>query len=512
MIMKSSKKLLKWKCLKTSLVITSILFSSHFTYSQSCAYNSSLDESNKLCTALGKKDFVSNSDADKALNLILSTIGASKRFILRECASINNACATTYKGVRYVFYNDRFMDDIVNMSDNWSNLSILAHEVGHHINGHTLEVLLYTSDVVKEVSLSESRKQELEADEFSGFVMAKLGATKEQALKVMRIISSDEDDTNSTHPSKSKRLAAITRGYNNGKSQSKTTTQTVYKDKVVYKDKIVYQTKTDTIYVTPTKNYEDYFYQGIEEYYNNDLNAAIASFLHSVNDNNRFVPALNNLGLAYNDLKQYDTSISYFTKALNVDSNRIGVIKNRAIAYYNNDQYQEAINDCSLALKYSNDDYELFKIRGGSYFNTNQFDLAIKDFELVLSMNDSDAHTLYQLGVLNGIKGKLKKSIEYLSKAIDQSPNSNYYYNRAISLIKLRDVNSSIKDLEFVVKNDSKNVKALVLLADQYLFVAEFEKACDMYSKAAELGSESAKKKNEENCGAFDALKKTRNL
>lgn len=504
MIMKSSKKFLKWKCRKTSIALLIFLFTSLQLFSQSCAYSSSLDESSKLCAALGKKDFINNSVADEALNKILSTIGASKRFILRECSSINNACATTYKGVRYIFYNNRFMEEIANSSDDWSNLSILAHEIGHHINGHTLEILLYSSDVVKEVSLSESRKQELEADEFSGFVMARLGATMEQALNVMNIISTDGNDSNSTHPSKSKRLSAITNGFKKGKLKN----QTVYKEKVVFKDKVIYQTKTDTIYVTPTKNYEDYFYKGIEQYYNNNINGAIASFLQSLSRNKRFIPTLNNLGLIYNDLKQYDSSIQYFSKAIALDSKRIGVVKNRAIAYYNNNNFNEAIQDCNNALKYSIDDFELYKIRGTSYFNSDQIEKANDDLLKVLSLNENDTNTIYQLGIINGIKGNINSSIDYFTRAINLVPNNTYYFNRAISYIKIGDNFNAIQDLINVIEKDKSNIKALELLADQYQYLAEFEKACELYSRAAKLGSDSANKKIDENCGAFNALNK----
>ena len=58
------------------------------------------------------------------------------------------------------------------------------------------------------------RKQELEADEFAGFILAKLGATLEQTSSTINLIASNRDDTYSTHPSRSKRLAAISIGHN----------------------------------------------------------------------------------------------------------------------------------------------------------------------------------------------------------------------------------------------------------------------------------------------------------
>ena len=168
----------------------------------------------KLCTAIQTNNFTTDVEAEKALDRILSVIGASKRFVLQPCDNINNAVATSYKGIRYILYDRDFMDSL-DSGDNWTNLFILAHEVGHHINGHSLDLLLYVAEAVEAETLVNQREQELEADEFAGFILGKLGATLEQASLGISLISTEKDDTYSTHPSKSKRLSAINLGFNN---------------------------------------------------------------------------------------------------------------------------------------------------------------------------------------------------------------------------------------------------------------------------------------------------------
>ena len=110
--------------------------------------------------------------------------------MLQPCDNINNAVATSFKGIRYILYDRDFMDSLDNGS-NWGNLFILAHEVGHHINGHSLDLVLYAADAVESVSLSQSRIQELEADEFAGFVLAKLGGPISAANEVISKISNN---------------------------------------------------------------------------------------------------------------------------------------------------------------------------------------------------------------------------------------------------------------------------------------------------------------------------------
>ena len=58
----------------------------------------------------------------------------------------------------------------------------MAHELGHHINGHTIDVVMYSDEVVDRPDLESFRKMELEADEFSGFVMAKFASNTECLL------------------------------------------------------------------------------------------------------------------------------------------------------------------------------------------------------------------------------------------------------------------------------------------------------------------------------------------
>ena len=191
---------------KISLVIAFLFYL--VTYSQSLDYNNTYESIN-VCTAIQGNNFASERAADSALDDILNVIGASKRFVLQECSNINNAVALTMNGVRYIMYDPEFMTSL-SYGDEWSNKFILAHEVGHHINGHTVDVLAANSS--NKVSLSTSRIQELESDEFAGFVLGRLGASLSDALSGVQSLS-DKDDSYSTHPRRSKRIAAIKKGF-----------------------------------------------------------------------------------------------------------------------------------------------------------------------------------------------------------------------------------------------------------------------------------------------------------
>lgn len=150
-----------------------LLLFSNILLAQNLDYNNGY-ETIRICTAIQGNNFASEKAADNALGKILSVIGASKRFVLQECSNINNAVALTFNGVRYIMYDPEFMS-MLNYSDDWSNMFILAHEVGHHINGHSVDAILGANGMGQETSLTTKRIQELEADEFAGFVLGRLG-------------------------------------------------------------------------------------------------------------------------------------------------------------------------------------------------------------------------------------------------------------------------------------------------------------------------------------------------
>lgn len=144
---------------------------------------------------------------DEIFDRILSQIGLKRNFELVECPNINNAVARPRfengNLIRYIAYDPVFMKEIEQNSNDWAKIGILAHEIGHHLNIHNFT----------QATGEERRKQELEADEFAGFILQKLGASLSESKKFINVISDENDDSYSTHPKRSLRLKAIEIGY-----------------------------------------------------------------------------------------------------------------------------------------------------------------------------------------------------------------------------------------------------------------------------------------------------------
>lgn len=150
--------------------------------------------------------FASNSEAELAVQRILDHVGLPKNFVIRA-ADVPNASAVIQGSQRLVLYSSLFMNRVRQAtSTDWGAISILAHEVGHHLSGHTLS------------AAGSNRVVELEADRFSGFILARMGASMEDATAAMRSFGSDV--ASATHPARSARLEAIAAGWTQAREQT----------------------------------------------------------------------------------------------------------------------------------------------------------------------------------------------------------------------------------------------------------------------------------------------------
>jgi hypothetical protein len=81
----------------------------------------------------------------------------------------------------------------------WGPISIMAHEIAHHLSGHTI------------VPGGSRPEIELEADKFSGYVLQKMGAPLASAQQM--ILAVGHGHGTPTHPAKDQRAEAIKQGW-----------------------------------------------------------------------------------------------------------------------------------------------------------------------------------------------------------------------------------------------------------------------------------------------------------
>jgi len=150
-------------------------------------------------------------DVTDMVRSILLVAGLPQNFVIKE--SMETSFANAYnveengKESRWISFNPYSLAAVKSTSQtNWSLISILAHEIGHHLIGHALD------------NEGSRPDKELEADKYSGNILAKMGATLEEALSALNLFDSKGS---LTHPPTYSRIVAVTQGWHEGSSYAK---------------------------------------------------------------------------------------------------------------------------------------------------------------------------------------------------------------------------------------------------------------------------------------------------
>lgn len=138
--------------------------------------------------------------AKQAVLRVVQWSGLQPDFVVRENNAVRTAIAFNRGRKRYIEYNPAFLSRIVDTtSTDWSAVSILAHEIGHHLLGHTLDPAhLNPGD-------------ELACDRYSGFILCAMGATMPEAMAAIEVAL--DPAGSERHPPRTARVEAVRQGW-----------------------------------------------------------------------------------------------------------------------------------------------------------------------------------------------------------------------------------------------------------------------------------------------------------
>ena len=137
-----------------------------------------------------------SSEAEAIVEEIMGLIDLKNNFVLKA-GNIANACATSVGDRRFILYNPDFLKTFdATPQQRWAAYFVLAHEIGHHLNGDRFE----TKDPQKR------RQMELEADLFATGTLCRFGARLEEVL--LALDSFAQAEASEMHPGREDRKAA----------------------------------------------------------------------------------------------------------------------------------------------------------------------------------------------------------------------------------------------------------------------------------------------------------------
>lgn len=441
-----------------------------------CSLYSQTPDEIEICTALQANQFYSYSEADSALSRILNTTGLAKNFTLTPCDNINNAIAISFKGVRYILYDKKFMETISSYTNDWANLFILAHEVGHHLNGHSVDATLYK--VVETKTLEAKRKQELEADEFAAFTLAKLGAPIKALLEPIELISSNEDDTFSSHPNKSKRLLAIRKGYEMYSSMSldkstvlvkKTIRRVDNREKWEVRDftldafrewDYISNVKSVQIIDSTEVTSELITRFNVDKYFEGNYNTSLSILLETDNNFNEIIKRW--LGFYSDEIK------AYFSKRKVYGDYKISVYVKLDVAIDGVKFFNEELSEPKLLATYTSKDNISYEYKDDYYGRRKSiYDVVIKENSLgslnYLSRSELDKRMTFNRFISSLKTGsslfiQYRPYVEFIkSFNLNSTSDPKYVFQPSVSIPSL--------NFEFSLNGSSAALKALKLLS-----------------------------------------------
>ncbi|NRS90821.1 tetratricopeptide (TPR) repeat protein [Flavobacterium sp. 7E] len=406
-----------------------------FGYSQTnhCSYNTEKLPNNYYKYLQG--NYESDIQIDKIITDITAMLGLEKNFVYVNSPGISNCIALNYEGFRYILYDKSFLNKLSkNKSIKLSvYISVLAHEIGHHLQGHTL----------KNISENDSKLSEIEADKFSGFVMAKFGYS---LIDTQEAINSLPQTISKTHPEKIKRLTAIKEGYE------------ITKEK---ENNFISKTKTELLNTL----FVQYYMKGQEDLRTNNIDTAIDNLTTSItlNKENNFFPiALR--AIAYSKAKLYPQAINDYKKLESIK-----------------------IND-SLAIG----DFLYFN-RGVTFEKMEDFSKASKDFYKAYELNQKDKIALMKFAVnqtlnRNYLSAKLAFEFQLTDDDINNSEFEKFtkgdiFYYKALSYYETNDSEFAEKYFEEAKKLFPKEYPRLAL---PYFYLGKIFENKNNYEKALE--------------------------
>ena len=144
-------------------------------------------------------------DCRTMVDKIMGFTGLPANFVVTS-GPVENALAVIMldkqrEAKRVIAFNPDFIQisERLTGGDPWAPVSIMAHEIGHHLSGHTI------------TSGGSRPSIELEADKFSGYVLYRMGATQDAATKAIMALVGEQGSR--THPGRDQRADAIRQGW-----------------------------------------------------------------------------------------------------------------------------------------------------------------------------------------------------------------------------------------------------------------------------------------------------------
>lgn len=172
---------------------------------------------------------------------------------------------------------------------------------------------------------------------------------------------------------------------------------------------------------------------------------------------------LNNRGVAYQNLTNYEAVIKDFTKLISLRENLDSAYLNRGYAYYLQDKFDLALQDFDILIKTFPDKDSGYGNRGVVFLSLGKYDAAAADFEKASQLAPSDLSYQKNLSTAYLLQTKYDEAIKILDVLIEKATfDSSLFHNRGTAFYLM-------KNYEKAVENFNQSIKLNPNYTDSYI-------------------------------------------
>lgn len=201
-----------------------------------------------------------------------------------------------------------------------------------------------------------------------------------------------------------------------------------------------------------------------------------------------------NLGLAYDDLKEYDQSAHAYEQALKADPAYFDANFNLGVALNKLKRYEEAAKMYSKAIELKPDFADAWYGRGQAWLNNGEYAKAISDMEKYAQLNTSEPVEKVQaaLGMVYAGANQHERAIAAYDLALKAKADPEYHFRKGNSLAAMGRMLDAIACYDAALALDPKFVEAVNNKGNAYASLNRFPEALAQFDQAIQMKPDAA--------------------
>ncbi len=176
----------------------------------------------------------------------------------------------------------------------------------------------------------------------------------------------------------------------------------------------------------PTLSFEaiNQFNLGVSYQNRKDYVKAIEAYKRAIELDPNYIEAYNNLGILYQEIGDDHSAYETYQRLINVNPDYEKVYNNLGLLFYQRGQYGEALEAFQKALTINPKNLESYLNLGVIYKKQGQWEKAVSSYQKALSINPLHKETHYNIGLLYEQRGEIELAVGHYQKFIQLASQS----------------------------------------------------------------------------------------